>query len=311
MFHASLLYILRFGSNKSQLHSGLRQYRKASNIEEYLRRHECSDITLVPYSEVQLTPPSASQRYRSTVSALSTSRHATVSYRETKSKRNKMNKYVYSRQNNDSDDVTIDSNNDDEEMSFNIAELEENDQKKQASSTGIEINSRSSTTTTSTSKQKSATQNEVEIPNSLSVTEHLDDNGRESSNLGGGGGHRFNNKIYYDDNLTVSSLGSNLTQQLSTDGSLFMGECYAPPGKVGIAIDTINGQPVIHRVRDDSSMVGVLRRLDIIVGVDDVDTSSMTAAEVTKLMAGKMDKRRKIRFLRGETATKNLVEASA
>ena len=118
--------------------------------------------------------------------------------------------------------------------------------------------------------------------------------------------------IYHDDNRTVSSLGSSWTQQqLTTDGSLFMGECYAPPGKVGLAIDTINGQPVIHQVRDHSPLVGVLRHLDVIVGVDDIDTSSMSAADVTQLMSERIGKRKKITFLRGETAKKNLVEAAA
>ncbi len=105
---------------------------------------------------------------------------------------------------------------------------------------------------------------------------------------------------------SVVSVGEG--SQISTDGSLLLGQCTAPPGKLGIAIDTLNGQPVVHRVRDESPLAGVLRRLDVIVAIDDEDTSSMTAAEVTMLMAKKLGQKRKISFLRGKRAVEDLVE---
>lgn len=113
---------------------------------------------------------------------------------------------------------------------------------------------------------------------------------------------RYESSMDYDNN-TVSSMGSSV---LSTDGSVYIGQCFAPPGKLAIAIDTVNGQPVVHRVREESPLAGVLRRLDIIVAVDEEDTSSMSAADVTTLMAKKMDKRRKITFMRGKKAVHSL-----
>ena len=115
---------------------------------------------------------------------------------------------------------------------------------------------------------------------------------------------RYESTIDFDER-TVSSAGS--AQELSTDDTLFTGECFAPPGKLGIAIDTLNNQPVVHRVRDESPLSGVLRRLDVIIAVDDEDTSSMSAADVTTLMAKKMDHRRKITYLRGKKAVENLI----
>jgi len=76
-------------------------------------------------------------------------------------------------------------------------------------------------------------------------------------------------------------------------------ECVAPAGKLGVSIDTVDGQPVIHRVKESSPLHGLLGRLDIIVRVDEIDTSSMSAADVTLIMARRMSKERKITFLRG------------
>ena len=104
------------------------------------------------------------------------------------------------------------------------------------------------------------------------------------------------------DDISKSSSQSDLSSIQTADlehTSILKSECYAPPGKLGIAIDTVNGQPVLHRVKETSPLFGVLRRLDIIIAVDEVDTSSMSAAVVTSLMAKKIGKQRKITFLRG------------
>lgn len=105
----------------------------------------------------------------------------------------------------------------------------------------------------------------------------------------------FSKSSDYSDLSSIHTADINHTSTLQS-------ECYAPAGKLGIAIDTVNGQPVIHRVKDTSPLFGVLRRLDIIIAVDEVDTSSMSAAAVTSLMAKHMAKERKITFLRGEGA---------
>ncbi len=106
----------------------------------------------------------------------------------------------------------------------------------------------------------------------------------------------------------ISFEEDTIVSKLSNDSSTVTAECYAPPGKLGVAIDTVSGNPVVHRVRDGSPLAGVLRRLDVIIAVDDVDTTSMSAAEVTSLMTKKMGKCRKITYMRGEEVQQYLME---
>ncbi len=73
---------------------------------------------------------------------------------------------------------------------------------------------------------------------------------------------------------------------------------FAPPGKVGVAIDVINGQPVVHKIKRGSPLEGKLQPNDIVVAIDDVDTTCMSAADVTHLMVKRMNYQRKITFVR-------------
>ena len=80
-------------------------------------------------------------------------------------------------------------------------------------------------------------------------------------------------------------------------------ECYAPPGKLGVAIDTVNGQPVVHRIKEGSPLKGILQHKDRIVAIDGVDTRNMTAADVTHLMVKGMNRVRKISYVRSKRAS--------
>ena len=73
---------------------------------------------------------------------------------------------------------------------------------------------------------------------------------------------------------------------------------FAPPGKIGVAIDVLNGQPVVHKVRSGSPLEKMLQPNDIIMAIDDVDTTCLCAADVTSLMVRRMDRVRKITFVR-------------
>ena len=77
-------------------------------------------------------------------------------------------------------------------------------------------------------------------------------------------------------------------------------ECYAPPGKLGVAIDTVNGQPVVHRIKEGSPLKGMLQHKDRIVAIDGIDTRNMTAADVTHLMVKGMNRVRKISYIRSK-----------
>ena len=63
----------------------------------------------------------------------------------------------------------------------------------------------------------------------------------------------------------------------------------APPGKLGLIIDTTKLGPVIYQVKDGSSLKGKVFPGDRIIGVDNIDTRGMTASFVTEIMARKAD----------------------
>jgi hypothetical protein len=78
-------------------------------------------------------------------------------------------------------------------------------------------------------------------------------------------------------------------------------EIVAPPGKLGLVLDTLEGRgPVVHRVHIDSPMEGKIFKQDVIVAVAGVDTRSMNATHVTKLMHETMEQERVLRIEREE-----------
>ncbi len=73
---------------------------------------------------------------------------------------------------------------------------------------------------------------------------------------------------------------------------------FSPPGKVGVAIDVDpEGRPVVHRVKTGSPLEGLLKSGDRVLAIDDVNTTSMSAADVTSLMVRRMNYGRKITFV--------------
>lgn len=62
----------------------------------------------------------------------------------------------------------------------------------------------------------------------------------------------------------------------------------APPGKLGVVIDTPDdGAPVVHAVKDSSVIANKIHVGDKLVAVDDEDVRSMTAIKVSKLISRK------------------------
>ena len=60
----------------------------------------------------------------------------------------------------------------------------------------------------------------------------------------------------------------------------------APPGKLGIVIDTSEDGPVVKLVKENSPLEGLVFPDDLIVAVGSTETKGMTGAELTTLMAG-------------------------
>jgi C-terminal processing protease CtpA/Prc len=75
-------------------------------------------------------------------------------------------------------------------------------------------------------------------------------------------------------------------------------ELWAPAGKLGVAIDVVDGRPIVWRLKSGSPLEGFLEKGDIIVALDEIDTSHMSAADVTSLMVRRMRQRRKIAYIR-------------
>lgn len=76
-------------------------------------------------------------------------------------------------------------------------------------------------------------------------------------------------------------------------------DVYAPPGPLGIIIDTTPEGPMIHSLKPTSQLLGLVNPGDLIVGLDGVDTRNMTAATFTRLMAKRSQGERKITLLKG------------
>jgi hypothetical protein len=79
--------------------------------------------------------------------------------------------------------------------------------------------------------------------------------------------------------MTGASAGT-----FATTSRKFKKTVVAPAGRLGIVIDTTLEGPVVHTVKPDSPLKGVLFVGDIIVAIDDVDTKAMTATSITSLM---------------------------
>jgi hypothetical protein len=122
-------------------------------------------------------------------------------------------------------------------------------------------------------------------------------------------GDSYNNKLFAD----ATTLSSNQTS--STPSPLFEPQSsknsyteeleslprdtiYAPPGKLGVAIDILNGQAVVKKIRKGSPITGMLQEDDILLSIDDVDCSCMNLAEVTFLMVKNMERVRRITYVR-------------
>eukprot|EP00554_Chaetoceros_debilis_P003324 CAMPEP_0194080556 /NCGR_PEP_ID=MMETSP0149-20130528/6556_1 /TAXON_ID=122233 /ORGANISM="Chaetoceros debilis, Strain MM31A-1" /LENGTH=833 /DNA_ID=CAMNT_0038762305 /DNA_START=114 /DNA_END=2615 /DNA_ORIENTATION=+ len=75
--------------------------------------------------------------------------------------------------------------------------------------------------------------------------------------------------------------------------------CYAPPGPLGVIIDTTAEGPMVHSIKPTSQLLGSMAPGDVVVGLDNIETRQMTAPALTRLMARKSQQpKRKITLLR-------------
>lgn len=82
------------------------------------------------------------------------------------------------------------------------------------------------------------------------------------------------------DNFDYRRSGANVREELIN--------IFAPPGKLGVVIDTPDeGAPVVHAVKDSSVIANQIQVGDKLVAVDDEDVRPMTAIKVSKLISRK------------------------
>jgi len=77
---------------------------------------------------------------------------------------------------------------------------------------------------------------------------------------------------------------SSTTPAASAKKKYYTRTVTAPPGKLGIVVDTAPEGPVVHVVKESSPLVGKVFEGDIIIGIGDEDTRAMSASAITGLM---------------------------
>lgn len=90
--------------------------------------------------------------------------------------------------------------------------------------------------------------------------------------------------IYYnDDDDKESSVAANSVVQSNSY------DVFAPPGALGIVVDTTDKGCIVYSLKKSSPMQGLMNRGDLIIGLDNFDVKNMSAASLTKLMAKKSE----------------------
>lgn len=80
-------------------------------------------------------------------------------------------------------------------------------------------------------------------------------------------------------------------------------EVNAPAGKLGLILKAAPEGPVVHQIKDGSPLVGHLFEGDCIVSIDEVDTTTMSATEISELMVKTQKHQRVITVLSDKEPT--------
>ena len=88
----------------------------------------------------------------------------------------------------------------------------------------------------------------------------------------------------------VEQMASGLYDEASSTGGFNQPGTYdvfAPSGPIGLVVDTAKQGPVVHSLKKQSPMIGLINPGDLIIALDDQDVRKMNAASLTRLMAKK------------------------
>jgi len=101
--------------------------------------------------------------------------------------------------------------------------------------------------------------------------------------------------------MVGTTIGAAGEFQVSKRANQITREVIAPPGKLGIIIDTTPEGPVVHKVNKSSPLEGVLFPGDIIAAIDATDTRAMSASAITALMVQTANQQRRLTVLTNES----------
>jgi C-terminal processing protease CtpA/Prc len=87
-----------------------------------------------------------------------------------------------------------------------------------------------------------------------------------------------------------------------TAASSVLREIMAPPGKLGLVLDTSDEQPIVHLVTAGSPLEGMIRPGDVIVSIDGIKTIQMSSDDMTQHLTENQFRERKLTVLSGSRA---------
>ncbi len=93
--------------------------------------------------------------------------------------------------------------------------------------------------------------------------------------------------VYYNDEDDDEDVNENDNIPPTPAGGTLSYDVFAPPGALGIVVDTTEKGCIVYSLRKSSPMQGLMNKGDLIIGLDNFDVRNMDAASLTKLMAKK------------------------
>ena len=97
--------------------------------------------------------------------------------------------------------------------------------------------------------------------------------------------------------MRTVSLRRDVPMEASLAGAASCRDCIVPPGALGIVLHTTDRGPVVHNVREGSTLLQHVTPGDCIIAVDDKDTKSCRAEEVMTMLMARRGYCRKITVL--------------
>jgi S1-C subfamily serine protease len=89
----------------------------------------------------------------------------------------------------------------------------------------------------------------------------------------------------------------DIDKDFSPTPSTILREITAPPGKLGLVLNTTDRGPVVQEVASGSPLEGMVWPGDIIISIDDIKTKNMSADQVTQYMTDNLFKKRRLTVL--------------